>query len=129
MVHVADRGEQAAPRPGAAPVPQRDRAADVRRDVLRISDVEGEAGGGERAVEELGAEQGGDAGRAGLKSMASRAIRYRSAARSSGGSSAAATAGWTPSWPAPRPVPLSLALARSPARPPAPCCRRRPGPA
>ena len=45
VVHVAPGGGAAAARPGAAPVPQQHGAADVRRDVLGVADVQGQAGG------------------------------------------------------------------------------------
>src|SRR5215470_20226498 len=65
VVHVAPGGGPAAARPGAAPVPQQHRAADVGGDGVGVADVEREAGGVVRGVQEAGAQDGGQPGGAG----------------------------------------------------------------
>src|SRR5580693_3105541 len=65
VVHVAPGGGPSAPRPGAAPIPQLDRAADAGRDRIGIPDVQREGGGVKGRCEQGGAEPGSDAGRAG----------------------------------------------------------------
>src|SRR5215475_5277145 len=65
VVHVAIDGGPAAARPGAAPVAQQHRAADVGGDAVGVADVEGQAGGVARLVQQPGAQGGGQPGGAG----------------------------------------------------------------
>src|SRR5215470_11003083 len=61
VVHVAVHGGPAAPRPGAPPVAEHDRAPDVGRDALRVADVQGKRRSVPRGVQELGAQVCGQA--------------------------------------------------------------------
>src|SRR5215831_11456969 len=65
VVHVAIDGGPAAARPGAAPVAQQHRAADVGGDAVGVADVQRQAGGVPGGFQQAGAQDRGQPGGAG----------------------------------------------------------------